>query len=804
MKHSVWREWAVILLLLWLAIAAGARWDWFARVDRSAYDLAMRLWQRPALPDIVVVGVDDASLQQIGRWPWNRAVHATLVQKLAEAKPAVIALDFILTEPDRKDPQADLVLARVIQRAGNVVVPIIPRIDEGRIVGDLAPVQRIADAAASLAQIHAQADPDGVLRRLYLMGGAGDPAFRLLGYESLVLSGKYANRVKTAAGIVSGPAPVPHVDGGAWRRSAEFLVPFAGPPGHFTEVSYVSVLRGDIPPPFFKNKIVLVGVTASGLGDELPTPTGGDSRAMPGIEIHANVVQALAQGIELEEASSTMSAIIAMGAVLLVMLGYLKLTPGRSLLLAIAMLLNLALATVLSFRYGMLWISPSLAIFAVATTYPLWSWRKLSATQRYFDAELARLAAEPDLLPASQQASQGTQSASDFMEGRIIAITAATARLRNLKRFVADALENLPTAALVVDLKGQVLLSNSRADALFTIPEHAAALEGRQLLDALTVLTPEQGAWRDFVPRYTSDAASATQLQSPDATPVTVEAKAHLGNIERDCAVQFAPLFTNTSEIAGLIVTIADVTQLKESERRRDEVLRFLSHDMRSPQASIITLLEMVREDPDRLPQATILDRIGKYSRRTLTLADDFLRMARAERAKASEFVPIELTEILQDVVDEGTDAARGRSTKVVLDAEADEAWVKGDRDLLTRAVINLLSNAIKYSSEQTTVTVRLTAIEDPLRWKIDVTDEGFGIAPENMSKLFQRFQRIDQEGQPRTDGIGLGLVFVKTVVERMGGHVEVASQVVVNEGDAHGTTFSIVLPAVHLEDGED
>ena len=174
--------------------------------------------------------------------------------------------------------------------------------------------------------------------------------------------------------------------------------------------------------------------------------------------------------------------------------------------------------------------------------------------------------------------------------------------------------------------------------------------------------------------------------------------------------------------------------------------------------------------------------------------------MARAERVKASDFVPIELTDILQDVVEEGEDAARGKSIRVVLDAQDDEAWVSGDRDLLTRAVINLLSNAIKYSPDNTTTTVSLRAEDAGSRWRIDVTDQGFGIAPENMSRLFQRFQRLEQEGQPKSDGIGLGLVFVKTVVERMAGEVQVSSRVMINEGDAHGTTFSILLPAIAPE----
>ena len=801
----------MIVLLLWLGIAAAARWDWFGRVDQAAYDLSMQIWQRPAISEVVIVGIDEASLEQLGRWPWNRAIHATLVDRLAAAKPAVIGLDLILTEPDHVNPRADAVLGDAIARAGNVVLPVIPRVQEGVFDGELVPVAQIGRKAISLAQIHAQPDTDGIVRRTFLLGGAGLPQYRLLGYEALVQS-----RLSGEASVSPAPsAPRATPNAGPWQRSRPMLIPFAGAAGHFRHVSYVSVLRGEILPSEFAGKIVFVGVTASGFGDEFPTPVTGPNRAMPGVEIHANVLQAIAQGIEIRELDAVGSAGLAMIAVLVVMSSFLWLTPGRSLLVVIGTMGALVVSTLVLFRLGMVWIAPALSLIAITCTYPLWSWRKLAATQRYFDAELSRLASEPDLLPSTQpsraqpRAGETADSApranniaissariSDFIEKRIVAITYATERLRNLKQFVADTLESLPTAALVIDFQGEILLANSMAATL--LGKDGAPLQGLKLETALRQLRPEEGAWADMLPalmRVEND-----NLTRQTQAPRTIEAKTIDATPERDCAVQFAPRYTFDGRASGMIVTIADVTQVKESERRRDEVLRFLSHDMRSPQASIITLLEIVKEDPGHIPTEKLLERVGKYARRTLTLADDFLRMARAERVNVSDFVPIEVTGILQDVVEEGEDAARGKSIRVVLNADVEEGWVLGDQDLLTRAVINLLSNAIKYSPDNTTTTVTLHAADAGSRWRIDVADEGFGIAPENMSKLFQRFQRMEQEGQPRTDGIGLGLVFVKTVVERMGGEVQVSSRVMVNDGDLHGTTFSILLPAMTME----
>jgi signal transduction histidine kinase len=241
----------------------------------------------------------------------------------------------------------------------------------------------------------------------------------------------------------------------------------------------------------------------------------------------------------------------------------------------------------------------------------------------------------------------------------------------------------------------------------------------------------------------------------------------------------------------GAIVTLVDVSPLRESERRRDEALRFLSHDMRSPQASILTLLEMQREEPDLMPVERLVERIGKYSRRTLNLADDFLRLATAERARSQDFELLELNELMRDAAEEAWSLASAKQISVTVGDQEAEAWVMGDRDLLTRTLINLLSNAIKYSPPATCVS--LTLVREADKWRLNVTDQGYGIAEADMSRLFQRFSRLKLEGQPEEDGIGLGLVFVKTVVARHHGAIEVSSK---TTPGASGTTFSVTLPA--------
>ncbi len=136
---------------------------------------------------------------------------------------------------------------------------------------------------------------------------------------------------------------------------------------------------------------------------------------------------------------------------------------------------------------------------------------------------------------------------------------------------------------------------------------------------------------------------------------------------------------------------------------------------------------------------------------------------------------------------------AKNKNIQLVTDIPATEFPVNIDRTLITRALINLLSNAINYSPENTTVTctLRRSLGMPPGHVFCSITDQGYGIAPADQAKLFRRFQRLDVPNQPRHDGIGLGLAFVKTVIERHDGRLTFSSEV------GAGTTFTIELPGL-------
>ena len=789
LRHPVLREWILICLLLVVGSVSALRWGWFQRMDQTLYDNAIELIKRAPRNEIVIVGIDEESLRQIGRFPWSRAVYATLIDNLTAANAKVIGFDVVLTEPDALNPNADRVLGDAIRRSGRVVLPVIKSVVDGEMTGETLPVSMFASAAAQLAQIDTELDTDGIFRSTFLRAGGGKARHPNLALAMLSLAEPL--QWPPSRPLPGEANPATANVGQHWARDHLYLVPFAGPPGHFKRVSSLDVLLGSYPAETFTGKLVLVGPTASGLRDEYPTPVSGQASAMPGIEIHANILQGLMEGIDIRRAGALRIGALTIVLVLGVMMAYLWLSPRQSLILTAASVALVIIGSTLTFKFTYFWISPVVAVFALLLAYPLWSWRKLEATQRFFDDELQRLESESSVVPLETAQRIAPQSTGrlfvpDVIENRIAALQAATQRMRNLNRFIADSLESVPESVLVTDSTGRVLLANTSADHLFAaVNENAMArkllpaVEGADLFALLALLRHgETRTWREIWTKVFEEKKS-----------ISMEAT---GPQEREFLVQIAPSFSASDTRTGSIITLVDVSPLRESERRRDEALRFLSHDMRSPQASILTLLEMQREAPELMPVERLVDRIGKYSRRTLNLADDFLRLANAERARPQDFIMLELQELMHVSAEEAWALASAKNISIAVHDEVPEAWVMGDRDLLTRTLINLLSNAIKYSPPHKNVTLTLQRHEG--NWQLNVSDQGYGIAAADMSKLFQRFSRLKLEGQPEEDGIGLGLVFVKTVVERHHGSITVSSKTTPGES---GTTFTVNLPVV-------
>jgi len=220
--------------------------------------------KRP-LNNIIIVAIDDDSLQELGRWPFNRSYFADTIFNLHEAK--VVGMDVAFFEPTVDD----LVLGQALEAAGNVIIPVEYtnfEYRDGRLVGTniLVPPEAIRKAAG-LAYVNIVTDPDGITRAINTDISDDYPTFAFEVYR------KYFRREPP-------------------QGQGCFLINYVGPPGSFKTVSLADVAKGRIDPEEFSGKIVLIGATSPDLHDEYFVPTS-NGKAMPGVEIHANTVQTL-------------------------------------------------------------------------------------------------------------------------------------------------------------------------------------------------------------------------------------------------------------------------------------------------------------------------------------------------------------------------------------------------------------------------------------------------------------------------------------------------------------------------------
>lgn len=234
----------------------------------------------PAMDDIVIVAIDDVSIQQFGVWPWPRTLHADMIDRLSDYGAKVIGYDVTFAESSTEE--ADARLAEAIANSGRVVLAAEAKFSEEKpvdvsdldrmgsavwISDYLHPKQQFADVAADYGVTTLLTDPDGIVRRAAIDFSTEDPTF--------------------AADVASDFQARTHFLSVSFQR-----IGFAGPPGAFKKISFANVLLGDVGREAFEGKIVLVGATASDLHDEHLTPFGGGVM-MSGVEVQANIIQSI-------------------------------------------------------------------------------------------------------------------------------------------------------------------------------------------------------------------------------------------------------------------------------------------------------------------------------------------------------------------------------------------------------------------------------------------------------------------------------------------------------------------------------
>lgn len=366
--RALWLRWHHRLLLAAaLGVLAGcvsyAKVFW--QQDENVYDQWVGNWDYTVDQRLLIIAIDDHSLQQLGQWPWPRSTHARLLDRLREAGAERVALDLMFIEPDHLNGDQDTALADAIKRSGNVVLPVLavaPSIEA--VPEELMPMTALSTAAAQLAHTDIEIEGDGVARGLYLKAGIGSAYWPALGMA-------LAGQTDPAPGLVNpmGAALTPY----QWHRDNYVRLRYAGPPGSVPQVPYSDVLEGRVPLGLLRGRLVIIGMTASGIAPRLLTPTSHE-RWMSGSEYQANVASMLLKQNTLLPLRPAAQAIVV---ALLTLLCALAITSSLpSWLVALVAMPTPLLLSFTLLRGFNVWFAPIAAVASITLLLLAWGlWR---------------------------------------------------------------------------------------------------------------------------------------------------------------------------------------------------------------------------------------------------------------------------------------------------------------------------------------------------------------------------------------------------------------------------------------------
>ncbi len=267
--------------------------------------------------------------------------------------------------------------------------------------------------------------------------------------------------------------------------------------------------------------------------------------------------------------------------------------------------------------------------------------------------------------------------------------------------------------------------------------------------------------------------------------------KISYGTRERIIEMHAVPLKGSAEKIAGAMVVLLDVSELRHLETVRRDFVTNASHELKTPITAIRALVETVIddfEDMEKGTQLSFLNKINNQSLRLTAITVDLMALSRFElRDDWGVKMPVDLGRTIDDSYMSLMPSLEEKSLHIEISKPEQAIEISSDQESLDQAVTNLLDNAIKYTPVGGSIWVRL--MESAGEAIIEIEDTGIGIEPDDQERIFERFYRVDKARSRELGGTGLGLAIVRHIVMAHNGRIEVESL------PGSGSTFRICLP---------
>jgi signal transduction histidine kinase/CHASE2 domain-containing sensor protein len=786
--HLQTKRWLLLNVLLLVLVGLLSLSYPVEELSRRTGDTYFRLrGSQGTSPHVSLIVIDDASLERYGRWPWKRSLLAQVVRAASAEHPKALGLDILLSETE--DETNDRELAKALKDAGNaVLVAKISNSPQGRLW--VEPLPLFAQNAVAVGHAQAALGPDSICRSI--------PA------RELSLEGPRWAFALEVARAASGAILE---DDGRELRIGDRKIPTVGSSSRavvagvkseslrFLPIDYRGqIAPGETSPPFFavsvedlldgkaggqlQGKAVLIGFGSTEIDDRIPTPVS-DRLPMPGVEIHANLVDAILAGRNLRPLNGWLN-LLALCAFSLTSTWVVLRWPVWRGLAALTALLAVGLAAsylVFTWMHILVGLGPFLCVALLAG--PLAQLQNLvlmdrGLTQGLRQLQIALKTAElvkKDSLSAALR--EELRPKAEDLHWKVSLLRQLQSELSSLYALDETLLEAMQEGLAVFSVDGRVIFRNPKWQSFCEKQEWEATAD----LDVFGAALGEPG-WR--------------VLRQSLATPgVWLDSEVYLGEgLWRLRAVRLKR--TSASDALDFImVVVMDQTARMERDRARAEALGFVTHELRTPLVSIQGFAEYLLRYSKERASSEAAATIFQESGRLVAMINTYLDVLRLEAgARPMRKETFQVGDTIKQVARVIQPIAQASGIKVKAEIAADLPALQGDPHLIEGALLNLVSNAIKYSARGSEVKLRAEVEGGGVM--LEVWNPGPAIPPDELVRLFEPFYRRNEQ-EETARGWGLGLAFVKRIAEQHGGKAEARSE------SGSGTAFRISLPVTRL-----
>ena len=742
-----------ILLVCGLLYISGA----FAVFSDLSLKLLFQLrGERVTSQQIVIIGVDEQTLDELGAWPFPRSVHAKLLDQLSFAQ--VVGFDFIFAEPTVDDA----IFSQALAKAPPTILAAATDYN-----------QTITQPTSTLSGYHSIGIIDTTINK--------NDSVKQLSTRLQNKQYQYFSQVI---------AQVANITSNTFIENSR-LINYYGPEFTFLYLSYIDILNGNLPVDFFTDRFVLIGAQAIGLGDVHLTPFSS-LHPTPGVEIQATILNNILDDSFLQ--NSNTFVFITLFLLLFIPLLWRRLSEIQNLFLTLLIIVFFCGASYFFFLKNV-YLAPSFPAIALLIGYVIHLLAQELATAKTLisriqdmDGQLASSIKDLYINQPENDESKEFEKISNCsfltqgIQRHLSHFRQATQALSLQTHFIKHLLKKeAPPIAIWEEKKGKLIIANGPFESLWHSFAPVATLPNLEaILNFLTEKHHNKSA------KETED----SKVTLPKTNPIELDICVIPFGKRQFYHATIQKLDPEGTGFSGYLINFTDVSEIHELERVKSEVLSIVSHELKLPLTVIQGYGEMLA---GTLPakQAKFADEICNHTRRLNQMIVDFLDIERIESGKYKlNNYPFDFKEMIEDGIHSVYPTAEKKNISINFNAPAKTTPLIGDETLILQAFINLLDNAVKFSPQNSVVTIDL--LEHKNEMILTVTDQGLGISEELQKSIFNKFSRGDHPDQ--VEGFGLGLALVHQIITSHGGTIIVSTA-----KENKGAQFMLTLPKKKL-----